>query len=128
MAEVAEHEILPFACRTAPVWMTREMIVTAHRKSNFALRKERMNLVTTPPNIVLPLKLEGSVVRLEPIRREHARVFWEVAQNDAEDIFRWIPYAMKTPEDFERVIDKALEEQERGESWCLPQSSANQGA
>ncbi len=75
-----------------------------------------MNLVTTPLNIVLPLELEGSVVRLEPIRREHARLFWEVAQNDAEDIFRWIPYPMKTPEDFERVIAKAFEEQERGES------------
>lgn len=75
-----------------------------------------MNLVTIPLNIVLPLELEGSVVRLEPIRREHARLFWEVAQNDAEDIFRWIPYPMKTPEDFERVIAKAFEEQERGES------------
>lgn len=75
-----------------------------------------MNLVTTPLNIVLPLELEGSVVRLEPIRREHARLFWEVAKSDAEDIFRWIPYPMKTPEDFERVIAKAFEEQERGES------------
>jgi N-acetyltransferase len=67
-------------------------------------------------NVVLPVTLEGSVVRLEPVRREHADLFWEVAKNDLEDIFRWIPYSMKTPEDFQRLIDKAFEEQERGES------------
>src|SRR5271169_1123091 len=69
-----------------------------------------------PLKIVLPLTLEGSVVRLEPVRREHENLFWEVAKNDLEDIFRWIPYSMKTPEDFRRVIDKAFDEQERGES------------
>ena len=71
---------------------------------------------TGPLNIVLPLTLEGSVVRLEPVRREHAGLFWEVAKNNLGDVFRWIPYSMKTPEDFQRLIDKALEEQERGES------------
>src|SRR3984957_13970102 len=63
-----------------------------------------------------PLTLEGSVVRLEPIRREHAKLFWEAAKDALDDIFRWIPYSMKTPEDFERLIDKAFAEQERGES------------
>ena len=75
-----------------------------------------MNLIAAPLNITLPGMLEGSVVRLEPLRREHAELFWEIAKNDLEDIFRWIPYSMKTPEDFERLIDKAFEEQERGES------------
>jgi N-acetyltransferase len=42
--------------------------------------------------------------------------FWEVAKDSLEDIFRWIPYSMKTPEDFEKLIAKALEEQECGES------------
>jgi N-acetyltransferase len=63
-----------------------------------------------------PVTLEGTVVRLEPIRREHSKLFWDVAQDELEDIFRWIPYAMKTPDDFRRLIDKAFEEQERGES------------
>ena len=71
-----------------------------------------MNLL----NIVLPLTLEGSVVRLEPIRREHAELFWQVANSDLEDIFRWIPYSMNTPEDFRMLIEKAFGEQERGES------------
>ena len=75
-----------------------------------------MSFVPAPLNIVLPLALEGSVVSLEPLRREHAKLFWDVAKNDLDDIFRWIPYSMKTPQDFERLIDKAFAEQERGES------------
>jgi len=75
-----------------------------------------MNDIFTPLNITLPVTLEGSVVRLEPIRREHAQLFWDVAKNDLEDIFRWIPYAMKTREDFEKLVYKAFAEQERGES------------
>jgi N-acetyltransferase len=71
---------------------------------------------TGPLNIVLPLTLEGSIVRLEPVRREHADLFWEVAKNDLDDVFRWIPYSMKTREDFQHLIEKAFEEQERGES------------
>ena len=67
-------------------------------------------------NIVLPLTLEGSVVRLDPVRREHAELFWEVAKNDLEGIFRWIAYSMKVREDFERLVEKAFQEQERGES------------
>src|SRR6202158_2514432 len=75
-----------------------------------------MSFVAAPLDIILPLTLEGSVVRLEPLRREHGRLFWEIAKDDLDDIFRWIPYAMKTPQDFERLIGKAFEEQERGES------------
>ncbi len=75
-----------------------------------------MSLGAAPLNTVLPVTLEGSVVRLEPLRREHAELFWDVAKNDLEEIFRWIPYTMKTPQDFEKLIDKAFDEQERGES------------
>ncbi len=60
--------------------------------------------------------MEGATVRLDPIRREHARLFWEGAKGDLEEIFRWIPYSMNTPEDFEELIDKAFSEQQRGES------------
>jgi N-acetyltransferase len=75
-----------------------------------------MNKISTPLDITLPLTLEGSVVCLEPIRRDHAALFWDVARNDLEDIFRWIPYSMKTREDFERLVEKAFAEQEAGES------------
>jgi N-acetyltransferase len=69
-----------------------------------------------PLNIVSPLTLQGAVVRLEPLRHEHVELFWEVAKSDLDDIFRWIPYSMKTPEDFRGVIAKAFQEQDRGES------------
>ena len=75
-----------------------------------------MNVSAEPFKIVLPLTLEGSVVRLEPIRMEHADVFWEVAKNDLDEIFRWIPYSMKTRADFEALVAKTLAEQDRGES------------
>jgi len=76
-------------------------------------------LATAPLNIVLPLTIEGSAVRLEPIRPDHAELFWDVAKHDLDDIFRWIPYSMKTPEDFQRLIHKAFDEQDRGESLVL---------
>jgi N-acetyltransferase len=67
-------------------------------------------------NIVTPLTLEGSVVRLEPIRRDHAQLFWEIAKDSVDEIFRWIPYSVKTLEDFQKLVAKAFLEQERGES------------
>ena len=75
-----------------------------------------MNPISAPLEIAAPLTLEGSVVRLEPIHREHATLFWEVAKNDREEIFRWIPYSMQTPEDFRKLVDKIFDEQQRGES------------
>ena len=75
-----------------------------------------MSLVPAPLNTVLPVTLEGCAVRLEPLRRDHADSFWGIAKNDLEDIFRWIPYSMKTREDFEKLINNAFAEQERGES------------
>jgi N-acetyltransferase len=75
-----------------------------------------MGIVASPLNIAAPITLEGSVVRLEPIRREHAQLFWEAAKDALDDIFQWIPYRMKSSEDFQQVVDRALTEQERGES------------
>lgn len=69
-----------------------------------------------PLNITFPVTLEGSFVRLEPICAEHAGPLWEVAKSGLDDIFRWIPYAVRTQEDFRKIVEKALEEQRRGES------------
>jgi N-acetyltransferase len=84
-------------------------------------------LATGQLNIVLPLTLEGSAVRLEPIRRDHAELFWDITKNDLDDIFRWIPYSMKTPEDFQRLIGKAFDEQDRGESVVLATVDCSSG-
>ena len=35
-----------------------------------------MSLAASPLDIVMPVTLEGLVVRLEPLRREHAEIFW----------------------------------------------------
>lgn len=75
-----------------------------------------MNLAASPLQLVMPVTLEGSTVRLEPIRREHAEIFWEAAKDSLDDIFQWIPYRVKTREDFQRLVEKIFEEQERGES------------
>jgi len=75
-----------------------------------------MSLATSPLHIVTPVTLEGSVVRLQPIRREHAEIFWEVAKDSLDDIFQWIPYRLNTREDFQHLVEKIFEEQERGES------------
>jgi N-acetyltransferase len=80
-----------------------------------------------PLDIRVPFTLEGSVVRLEPIRLQHAGILWEVAKNDLEDIFRWIPYAVRTQEDFRKLVDKALDEQQRGESVVFATMEAASG-
>ena len=75
-----------------------------------------MSTILTPLLIEGSVTLEGAIVRLEPLRREHADLFWEAAKNDLDDLFRWIPYAMRTAEDFRGLLDKAFAEQDRGES------------
>lgn len=75
-----------------------------------------MNPAVSQLNTVAPFTLDGDVARLEPIRREHAHLFWEAAKESLDDIFRWIPYSIKTEEDFQRLVEKAFAEQERGES------------
>ncbi|HVR23965.1 MAG TPA: GNAT family protein [Candidatus Polarisedimenticolia bacterium] len=75
-----------------------------------------MRSTTATLHIEIPITLQGTVIRLEPIRREHAELFWQAAKDSLDDIFQWIPYRMKTSEDFEQLVEKALGEQARGES------------
>jgi len=83
--------------------------------------------IFSPLSITLPLTLEGSFVRLEPIRPRHAQLFWEIAKDNAEEIFRWIPYSMRSSEDFRKLIDKAFAEQERGESVVFATADRKSG-
>jgi N-acetyltransferase len=86
-----------------------------------------MSLASSPLEIVMPVMLEGSIVRLEPVRREHAEMFWEIAKDALDDIFQWIPYRMKTRDDFQRLVERAFEEQERGESIVFAIVERNSG-
>ena len=72
--------------------------------------------MTTPPKLGEPITLEGRVVRLEPLRTEHAPLLWDAAKDALDDLFRWIPYRMRTLEDFQTGIDRILAEQARGQS------------
>ena len=51
-----------------------------------------MSSIATPLHILTPLTLQGSVVRLEPIRRAHTELFWLAAKDALDEIFQWIPY------------------------------------
>jgi N-acetyltransferase len=86
-----------------------------------------MTVASAPLNIATPLTLEGAVVRLEPIHPDHAQLFWEAVKHDLEDTFRWIPYSMRTHEDFERLVDKLQAEQGRGESVGFATIERNSG-
>jgi len=63
-----------------------------------------------------PQTLVGRFVRLEPLRPEHTPLLWDAAKGNCEDLFRWIPYSMRSPEDFQAATEKYLAEQQRGES------------
>jgi N-acetyltransferase len=58
--------------------------------------------------------LEGTRVRLDPLRPEHAPLLWEIAKDHLEDLFQWIPYRLCSLEDFQEFNRQVLEEQERG--------------
>jgi RimJ/RimL family protein N-acetyltransferase len=61
-----------------------------------------------------PVKLEGSVVRLEPIRPEHVPPLYDSAKGALREIFRWFPWSMRTMDDFRRYVDRVLAEQKAG--------------
>ncbi|MGB8324651.1 MAG: GNAT family protein [Candidatus Acidiferrum sp.] len=75
-----------------------------------------MGSVPNHLNISGPITLQGAVVCLEPLRCDHAVDFWNVAKDSLDDIFRWIPYQVRSLHDFAQIIEKAFAEQDRGES------------
>lgn len=65
---------------------------------------------------VKPVTLQGTAVRLEPLTPAHAPRLWSAAEGDAAEIFRWIPYAVRSSDDMQKLVEKSLAEQQRGES------------
>jgi RimJ/RimL family protein N-acetyltransferase len=62
--------------------------------------------------IVAPVTLEGQQVRLEPLAKAHLGGLSEVGLD--EELWRWIPTLVRTPEEMAAYIETALNEQERG--------------
>src|SRR5713101_6284898 len=61
-----------------------------------------------------PATLDGQYVRLEPLSPAHHAALAAVGLD--EEVWRWIPTQVRTPEDMATYIETALEEQERGVS------------
>lgn len=67
-----------------------------------------------PEMIVTPVTLKGWHVRLEPLAKGHLAGLAEVGLD--EELWRWIPTAVRTREEMAAYIETALQEQERGVS------------
>jgi N-acetyltransferase len=62
--------------------------------------------------IVTPVTLEGRHVRLEPLGMAHLEGLAEIGLD--EELWRWIPTAVRTKDEMAAYIETALKEQERG--------------
>ncbi len=62
--------------------------------------------------IVEPVTLEGKHVQLEPLLAAHHAALTETGLD--EDLWRWIPVPVRTPEEMSAYIEAALAEQARG--------------
>ncbi|MGB8476346.1 MAG: GNAT family protein [Candidatus Acidiferrum sp.] len=63
---------------------------------------------------IAPVTLEGRHVRLEPLSKAHHVGLSAVGLND--ELWRWIPSPVRTPEEMSAYIATALEERARGVS------------
>jgi RimJ/RimL family protein N-acetyltransferase len=68
----------------------------------------------TAEMVVTPVTLEGQHVRLEPLSKAHLTGLAQVGLD--EELWRWIPTPVRTPEEMGAYIETALQEQERGVS------------
>ena len=68
---------------------------------------------------IRPVIVEGELVRLVPLRAEHAAELWKVGQDP--DIWRWMPWTMEAESDFERQVAGLLEwaETNFGQSYVI---------
>lgn len=66
--------------------------------------------------VIAPVILQGRHVRLEPLTPEHAAGLAEVGLDD--DLWKWIPTPVRTPEEMSAYVHAALQEQATG--FTLP--------
>jgi RimJ/RimL family protein N-acetyltransferase len=64
------------------------------------------------PMVVEPVRLEGQDIRLEPLSLHHHAQLCEVGLDD--ELWRWIPQAVGTPDEMRAYIETALEGQAAG--------------
>lgn len=61
---------------------------------------------------ITPVTLEGRRVCLEPVRPEHVAALWRVGAD--ADIWRYMPYTLRSQEDMQRFIAAELRKQQDG--------------
>src|SRR4029077_11583946 len=66
----------------------------------------------TEQMVTAPVILTGRHVRLEPLTREHTVGLAEVGV--ADDLWKWIPVPVRTPEDMSAYVHTELQEQAVG--------------
>ncbi len=64
------------------------------------------------PMVVEPVTLEGRNIRLEPLSLEHHAQLCEVGLDD--ELWRWIPIAVRTADEMRAYVETALQEQAAG--------------
>lgn len=67
---------------------------------------------TASPLVVEPVTLEGATVRLEPLSLDHLSQLCEIGLD--EEIWRWMPAQVRTPDDMRGYISTALKGQADG--------------
>jgi RimJ/RimL family protein N-acetyltransferase len=66
----------------------------------------------TEQMVIAPVILQGRHVRLEPLTPEHAVGLAEVGLDD--DLWKWIPTPVRTPEEMSAYVHAALQDQATG--------------
>jgi RimJ/RimL family protein N-acetyltransferase len=61
---------------------------------------------------ITPVTLEGTHVRLEPVSQDHAAALWNIGAY--EEIWRYIPYTIRSEEDMRTFIAAELHKQQAG--------------
>jgi len=75
--------------------------------------------------VVTPVVLVGRHVRLEPLTRQHIVGLSEVGLD--EELWRWIPVRVQTPEHMAEYVETALKEQSAGTALPFAQIDAATG-
>jgi N-acetyltransferase len=71
--------------------------------------------------------LEGKTIKLVPLQPAHASLLWDAMKDHAEELFRWVPYTMRSVEDSARFIASVLAEHKRGVSVPFATMERNSG-
>jgi N-acetyltransferase len=74
---------------------------------------------------VEPVMLEGHYVRLEPLTRKHIAGLSQIGLD--EELWRWIPIPVQTPEQMAEYVETALREQAAGTALPFAQIEAATG-